>query len=103
MSKLLPVLVSKPPPLRYSPLLFVTAASDSLSPAKAADAAQQAGIPADRVQYHTVPRAREVKQSWVSTVRTTLRALAASFMLVWHLKPDLLLCNGPGAVAVPSC
>lgn len=46
----------------------------------------------------TVPRSRSVGQSWLTTPFTTLRALWASVGLVFRLRPDLILCNGPGTV-----
>ncbi|XP_035294518.1 UDP-N-acetylglucosamine transferase subunit ALG14 homolog [Cricetulus griseus] len=51
---------------------------------------------------HRIPRSREVRQSWLSSVFTTLHSMWFSFPLVYHLKPDLVLCNGPGT-CVPIC
>ncbi len=45
----------------------------------------------------TVPRSRSVGQSWLTTPFTTLHALGASVWLVFRTRPDLILCNGPGA------
>lgn len=42
------------------------------------------------------PRAREVGQSWSSTVRTTFIALLYAVWTVFRESPDSLLCNGPG-------
>ncbi len=39
---------------------------------------------------------RQVGQSYVTSVRTTLVALASSMRLVAAARPQLLLCNGPG-------
>lgn len=52
-------------------------------------------IPEDTVVWR-IPRSREVGQSYVSAIAPTLRAVAASFAVVRRLKPDVLLCNGPG-------
>ena len=38
----------------------------------------------------------QVKQSWITTVFTTLRALVQAVWLVAEVRPDLILCNGPG-------
>ncbi|XP_024607074.1 UDP-N-acetylglucosamine transferase subunit ALG14 homolog isoform X2 [Neophocaena asiaeorientalis asiaeorientalis] len=51
---------------------------------------------------HRIPRSREVQQSWLSTVLTTLYSMWLSFPLTHRLKPDLVLCNGPGT-CVPIC
>lgn len=47
-----------------------------------------------------IPRAREVGQSYFTSVFTTLRALFTSVALAWQIAPDVILCNGPG-VCVP--
>jgi beta-1,4-N-acetylglucosaminyltransferase len=47
-----------------------------------------------------IPRAREVGQSYISSIGTTLKALRFSLNVVREEKPDVILCNGPG-VCVP--
>ena len=47
-----------------------------------------------------VKRAREVKQSYVTSVLTTLIALAHSALIVARTRVDLIVTNGPGT-AVP--
>lgn len=47
-----------------------------------------------------IPRAREVGQSYLTSVPSTLRALYASVACVWAEGPDIILTNGPG-VCVP--
>ena len=38
----------------------------------------------------------KVKQSWISTIFTTLIALIDSINLVFTIRPDIIVCNGPG-------
>ncbi|XP_013371934.1 PREDICTED: UDP-N-acetylglucosamine transferase subunit ALG14 homolog isoform X4 [Chinchilla lanigera] len=49
-----------------------------------------------RYYIHRIPRSREVQQSWLSTVLTTLHSMWLSFPLIHQVKPDLaaddLLC-----------
>mmetsp|Transcript_38334 Transcript_38334/g.120205 ORF Transcript_38334/g.120205 Transcript_38334/m.120205 type:complete len:211 (-) Transcript_38334:123-755(-) len=82
---------------RYGPLHFVVAETDESSEAK---------VRASKVRqpdaYHVIPRAREVGQSYASSVPSTLRAALASLRLVFALRPDLILCNGPGT-CLPLC
>ena len=60
---------------------------------------------------HRIPRSREVQQSWLSTVFTTLRSAWLSFPLTYRVKPDLVRssCPGgpggsvPGRPARPAC
>jgi beta-1,4-N-acetylglucosaminyltransferase len=46
--------------------------------------------------FHTIPRSREVAQSYATSVLTTLVAIVACLRLVWRLRPRALLTNGPG-------
>ena len=47
-------------------------------------------------------RAREVKQSYITSVFTTLAGLAHACFIVGRLQPDMVVTNGPGT-AVPLC
>merc|ERR1711971_362078 len=55
-----------------------------------------------KFEIQTIPRSREVRQSWLSTIWTTLYASLYSIPLLWSIKPDVILCNGPGT-CVPIC
>ena len=43
-----------------------------------------------------IPRPRNVKQSWLTTILTTLYSFIYSLYLSFILNPKLLICNGPG-------
>ena len=88
------VLVARLDAAWYAPRTYVVAATDALGPSKAAAAEAAAGRPAPTVAV--LPRAREVGQSYISSVATTLVALWAAAAVVWRARPDLLLVNGPG-------
>jgi len=49
-----------------------------------------------------IPRSREVRQSWLTSLFTTIFAVFYAIPLVCHTHPDLLLCNGPGT-CIPIC
>ncbi|XP_077365495.1 UDP-N-acetylglucosamine transferase subunit ALG14 isoform X2 [Festucalex cinctus] len=51
---------------------------------------------------HWITRSREVHQSWSSSVVSTLNAHFYSIPLIFRLRPDMVLCNGPGT-CVPLC
>jgi beta-1,4-N-acetylglucosaminyltransferase len=95
-------LVASLDPAWYSPRTYVVAATDALGPVKAAQAEEallvnKGGSRAPTTPtVLTIPRSREVGQSYLTSVWTTLVALTASMRLVWAAKPDLLLVNGPG-------
>ncbi|PRW20336.1 UDP-N-acetylglucosamine transferase subunit ALG14-like protein [Chlorella sorokiniana] len=68
------------------------------SPAKRRMAAAAAAAAQQQEQYSVVviPRSREVGQSFLSSVPTTLRALWAAVAVVLEQRPDVVLLNGPG-------
>ena len=79
---------------RYGPLTLVTAATDTTSRAKAERELPREALATAR--WAAIPRAREVGQSFGSSVPSTLKALFACFHLIWTAAPDLVLVNGPG-------
>lgn len=90
-------------------LTYVTGVTDSHSASKANDlhrheatgggaSTSSARIP--RVAFVTLPRAREVKQPWISSIASSAKTVIAAIRLVWQTKPDVVLTNGPGTSAV---
>ena len=79
---------------RYTPLTLVTAATDTTSRAKAERELPREALATAR--WAEIPRAREVGQSFVTSVPSTLHALWACVHLIWTASPDLVLVNGPG-------
>lgn len=87
----------------YSPRIYISAKGDKMSPQKVQELEKRnkaLGTPA--VVLKTVPRARQVLQSYFTSVFTTLAAILSSATLVLSSRPDLLLCNGPGT-CIPVC
>ena len=83
--------------------VYVSGDTDNHSAAKIARVytTEEQYIPhAQHAEFHTVPRAREVGQSWTSSFFSSIRTLLASFILVMKTKPDLIICNGPGTCVV---
>lgn len=79
---------------RYTPLTLITAATDTTSRAKAERELPREALATAR--WAEIPRAREVGQSFVTSVPSTLKALFACVHLIWTASPDLVLVNGPG-------
>ncbi|XP_059756187.1 UDP-N-acetylglucosamine transferase subunit ALG14 homolog isoform X1 [Balaenoptera ricei] len=84
----------------YSPRHYIIADTDEMSAHKInsfevnrADRNPSAVFP--EYYIHRIPRSREVQQSWLSTVLTTLYSLWLSFPLTHRVKPDLALKRGP--------
>nr|XP_057916947.1 UDP-N-acetylglucosamine transferase subunit ALG14 homolog [Doryrhamphus excisus] len=88
----------------FSPRLYVLADTDRMSEDKVRAFEQSKESFNSDPQYaiHRIPRSREVHQSWSSSVVSTLNALRYSVPLVFRLRPDMVLCNGPGT-CVPLC
>ena len=79
---------------RYTPLTLVTAATDTTSRAKAERELPREALATAR--WAAIPRAREVGQSFLSSVPSTLKALFSCVRLIRTASPDLVLVNGPG-------
>ncbi|XP_018417881.1 PREDICTED: UDP-N-acetylglucosamine transferase subunit ALG14 homolog [Nanorana parkeri] len=88
----------------YSPVHYVLAETDKMSEDKihSFESAKVNGTPKPLYTIHRIPRSREVRQSWSSSVLTTIQSFLYSFPLTARLKPDLVLCNGPGT-CIPVC
>ena len=53
-------------------------------------------------KFHTIPRSRQVGQSYFTSIFTTLYSLLVCFKMMWTIHADVLICNGPGT-CVPVC
>ncbi|KAI9024035.1 UDP-N-acetylglucosamine transferase subunit ALG14 [Hyaloraphidium curvatum] len=89
-------LLEKVPVDTYRPRHYVVASTDSISATKAAGF--EASRNPDGLDFvvHRIPRSREVRQSFVTSVFSTLWATVHAVGLVWRIFPDLIVCNGPG-------
>ncbi|KAK4873113.1 hypothetical protein RN001_015142 [Aquatica leii] len=84
--------------IKYSPRYYILAKSDTTSVSKIKD------IELNNVNYDivTIPRSRVVGQSYITSVATTLYSILCSIPCVVRIRPDLVLCNGPGT-CIPIC
>ncbi|XP_047404583.1 UDP-N-acetylglucosamine transferase subunit ALG14 homolog isoform X2 [Sciurus carolinensis] len=78
----------------YSPRHYVIADTDEMSANKINSfeldqANRDYNTMCTQYYIHRIPRSREVQQSWLSTVFTTLHSMWLSFPLVHRVKPDL--------------
>uniref|UniRef100_A0A8C8S998 UDP-N-acetylglucosamine transferase subunit ALG14 n=1 Tax=Pelusios castaneus TaxID=367368 RepID=A0A8C8S998_9SAUR len=88
----------------YSPRHYIFADTDKMSEDKISSFEQKRAETFSNSQFtlNRIPRCREVQQSWSSSILTTVYSIFYSFPLTFKLKPDLILCNGPGT-CVPVC
>lgn len=84
----------------YSPRTYVVASTDRMSAGKVDLLEESVGCSA--VDVRSIPRARRVGQSWLTTLITTLHSTLRAMTVVCACKPELVLCNGPGT-CVPVC
>lgn len=85
----------------YTPRTYVVASGDSMSIDKITKFEKKVNKDS-KVDLRMVPRARQVKQSYVTSVFTTLCAVLYSLPIVFKTRPELILCNGPGT-CIPIC
>ncbi|XP_066594430.1 UDP-N-acetylglucosamine transferase subunit ALG14 [Prorops nasuta] len=82
----------------YSPRLYVIAFTDKISVEKVKK------LEDTNTDYSIkkIYRSREVHQTYLTSIWTTLIAIIDATFLFWKERPELLLCNGPGT-CVPLC
>ncbi|XP_019727383.1 UDP-N-acetylglucosamine transferase subunit ALG14 [Hippocampus comes] len=88
----------------YSPRFYVIADTDRMSEERIRTFEKSNHLLDSDTQFtiHRIARSREVHQSWASSVFSTLNAQFYSIPLIFRLRPDVVLCNGPGT-CVPLC
>ncbi|XP_052902762.1 UDP-N-acetylglucosamine transferase subunit ALG14 homolog [Anopheles moucheti] len=89
---------------RYSPRQYVLASTDKTSVVKVIESEIRREPDPEKQTYEiiTIPRSRDVHQSYVSSIATTAFALFNCVPLVLKARPELILTNGPGT-CVPVC
>ncbi|XP_048335356.1 uncharacterized protein LOC107425341 isoform X1 [Ziziphus jujuba] len=92
---------------RFSPRVYIAAATDNMSLQKArlleSSLAKEAGEKVVKAsQFLQIYRSREVGQSYLTSVWTTLVAIAHALWIMIRIRPEVILCNGPGT-CIPLC
>ncbi|KAL7647458.1 UNVERIFIED_CONTAM: hypothetical protein RMT77_001054 [Armadillidium vulgare] len=85
----------------YASRHYVVASTDTISANKIEQIEKKKDLNSD-YYVHIIPRSREVGQSWFTTIFSTFYSFIFSFYIVLKIKPNLVLCNGPGS-CVPIC
>eukprot|EP00878_Enallax_costatus_P014580 GHUV01015251.1.p1 GENE.GHUV01015251.1~~GHUV01015251.1.p1 ORF type:complete len:217 (+),score=14.91 GHUV01015251.1:265-915(+) len=89
----------------YSPRVYVAAETDAMSAKRALTREStwaKAQEPPSDVSVEIIPRSREVGQSYITSVLTTLYSLMFAAQMVLRHRPQLVLVNGPGT-CIPVC
>ncbi|CAO2823722.1 unnamed protein product [Amaranthus hypochondriacus] len=88
---------------RFIPRYYIAAATDNMSLQKARTfESSSCNEVMETAQYMQIYRSREVGQSYVTSVGTTLVAIAHALWLMIKIRPQVILCNGPGT-CIPLC
>ncbi|XP_068215013.1 UDP-N-acetylglucosamine transferase subunit ALG14 [Palaemon carinicauda] len=97
-------IINRLDPVRYSPKVYVLAATDAVSLKRLyhIEGIQEEKESEKSYCIETIPRTREVGQSWLSTIVTTLWASIFCLSVIARHRPSLILTNGPGT-CVPLC
>ncbi|KAL5703491.1 N-acetylglucosaminyldiphosphodolichol N-acetylglucosaminyltransferase [Ranunculus cassubicifolius] len=93
---------------RFNPRIYVAGLSDSMSLEKARGLESELWNQKDvekvleTAQFIRIYRSREVGQSYLTSIGTTLIAILHALWLVIKIRPQVILCNGPGT-CIPIC
>ncbi|XP_066359956.1 uncharacterized protein [Miscanthus floridulus] len=84
---------------RFTPRYYVAALTDNMSLQKA----QSDGMKtAENAHFMQIYHSREVGQSYITSIATTLLATLHAMWLVIRIRPQVIFCNGPGT-CFPLC
>ncbi|KAJ1280429.1 hypothetical protein BS78_04G232100 [Paspalum vaginatum] len=92
---------------RFTPRYYVAALTDNMSLQKA-QVYEQSLIQSDgkktveNAHFMQIYRSREVGQSYITSIATTLLAILHAMWLVIRIRPQVIFCNGPGT-CFPLC
>ncbi|CAN6913553.1 unnamed protein product, partial [Brassica oleracea] len=92
---------------RYTPRFYIAAATDNMSLQKARSFEHSLpdkllAVEEDSLRFTQIYRSREVGQSYVTSVWTTIVAIVHALWLMIRIRPQVILCNGPGT-CIPLC
>ena len=85
---------------KFSSCYFVSAHNDKNSENKAKETIQIDNFKNTKFYFLKIYRARNVGQSFISSIPTTIYALFQSFLILIKNRPNMVVTNGPG-VAFP--
>ncbi|CAN6244997.1 unnamed protein product [Urochloa humidicola] len=91
---------------RFTPRYYVAALTDNMSLQKA-QVYEQSLIQSEEetiknAHFMQIYRSREVGQSYITSIATTLLATLHAMWLVIRIRPQVIFCNGPGT-CFPLC
>uniref|UniRef100_A0A0D9Z7C8 UDP-N-acetylglucosamine transferase subunit ALG14 n=1 Tax=Oryza glumipatula TaxID=40148 RepID=A0A0D9Z7C8_9ORYZ len=94
---------------RFTPRYYVAALTDNMSLQKAqvyeqslvrVEVDKEEGV--ENAQFVQIYRSREVGQSYITSIATTLLATSHAIWIIIRIRPQVIFCNGPGT-CIPLC
>lgn len=92
-------------PVWYSPRIYILAKGDTTSESKILYVEKQLSNEnktSSSFVLERIPRSREVGQSYITSIFTTLYSILACIPVMLKVRPKFILCNGPGT-CIPIC
>ncbi|KII72459.1 UDP-N-acetylglucosamine transferase subunit ALG14 [Thelohanellus kitauei] len=86
-------------PKEFKLSYFLVARQDYLTIQKIAEVMEKR---LEKYEIIEIIRARKVKQSYFTSIITTTLSLMECFFVFLKIKPDILICNGPGTCIPPA-
>ena len=83
---------------KYQPRMYILADNDVSSAVKIHETEEGS----TEYSLSRIPRSRNVQQSYLSSVISTLYATWCTLPVVYQFDPDVIFCNGPGT-CIPVC
>ncbi|KAK8945776.1 hypothetical protein KSP40_PGU021457 [Platanthera guangdongensis] len=95
---------------RFVPRFYIAAGTDNMSLQKARvledSLLENKGIGNKNIEklvyFEQIYRSREVGQSYITSIYTTMLALVHALWLMLKFRPEVIICNGPGT-CIPIC
>uniref|UniRef100_A0A224XSN0 UDP-N-acetylglucosamine transferase subunit ALG14 n=1 Tax=Panstrongylus lignarius TaxID=156445 RepID=A0A224XSN0_9HEMI len=86
---------------KYRPRIYAMASSDITSELKIVSM-EYSNSPKGEYILIKIPRSRDVGQSFLTSIFTTLYSSLFCIPYLFYYRPELILCNGPGT-CIPIC
>ncbi|KAK8944527.1 hypothetical protein KSP39_PZI008584 [Platanthera zijinensis] len=95
---------------RFVPRFYIAAGTDNMSLQKARvledSLLENKGIGNKDIEklayFEQIYRSREVGQSYITSIYTTILAIVHALWLMLKFRPEVIICNGPGT-CIPIC
>jgi len=81
---------------KYTPYIAIIADTDTTSKSRIIHASKISSSARIPDIIYSIPRSREVGQSYITSIYTTIKSIIYSIYIIGVTRPDIVICNGPG-------